>query len=308
MRNIITIFLAVIMLSLPVYGSDESGDGALIATADCSVAIETLRRDIEDEDFLSYLKSRGVDSECYIANPFALGTYDSGFEYVFNVYRNDEIVCLICYSYFNKGATELTCYAIRGPYMTECIDQLKDGEVYILCSPKEIGFLCAVSENRVLDFYNREVLDVEGIKIDDDIKRTVVDVTKPLYGIDIKGAMEIYDVKNNGESVLTMSMDELGAINKNDRLLVPVRTVAELTGCNVEWYADSKTIVISDNDNCIRFAVNSEKYSVNDEIYSIDVPAEIYEGKTYVPVRAVSNGLGINIVYNSTDKTISLSY
>jgi len=47
---------------------------------------------------------------------------------------------------------------------------------------------------------------------------------------------------------------------------------------------------------------------VNDKVYNLDVPAEIYNDRTFIPLRAVSESLGASITYNSTTKKITLSY
>jgi len=38
------------------------------------------------------------------------------------------------------------------------------------------------------------------------------------------------------------------------------------------------------------------------------VPAQIYNDKTYIPIRAVSEALGADITYNVSSKNITLSY
>lgn len=102
--------------------------------------------------------------------------------------------------------------------------------------------------------------------------------------------------------------EELGAINKNDRLLVPMRDIAELMGCTVEWDSSTKTACANKAGSTVKFVINSNEYSVNDNIYVLDTPAEIYNNKTYIPLRALSEGLGISITYDSNEKVVTLSY
>lgn len=43
-------------------------------------------------------------------------------------------------------------------------------------------------------------------------------------------------------------------------------------------------------------------------MYAIDVPAEIFNGKTYIPLRTVGEALGMNVIYNEKNHTVTLSY
>lgn len=110
------------------------------------------------------------------------------------------------------------------------------------------------------------------------------------------------------KTTVTKTADELGAIIKNDRILIPLRDTAEIMDCIVGWAPDTKTAYLIKDKNTVKFTINSSEYSVNDEVFALDTPAEIYNDKTYIPLRALSEGLGIDIEYNSSDKTVTLTY
>lgn len=112
----------------------------------------------------------------------------------------------------------------------------------------------------------------------------------------------------SNKTIITKTADDIGAINKNNRLLVPLRNITELIGCTVEWDGSTKTAYVNKAGNIVKFIINSNEYFINDNIYELDVPAEIYDNRTYIPLRAVSESLGISIEYNNNNKTIILSY
>ena len=131
------------------------------------------------------------------------------------------------------------------------------------------------------------------------------EINKPIENEEITTSRES---ESEGKTIITKSAEELGALNKNDRLLIPLRDVAELTGCRVEWDGNTKTACAKKGKNTVKFLINSNEYYVNDKVYELDIPAEIYDSKTYVPLRAVSEGLGVSIEYDSDNKTVTLSY
>ena len=55
--------------------------------------------------------------------------------------------------------------------------------------------------------------------------------------------------------------------------------------------------------------INSNSYTINGELYTMDTPAYIYAGNTMLPLRAFANAMGIadnSIDYNSQTKTVTL--
>ena len=131
------------------------------------------------------------------------------------------------------------------------------------------------------------------------------EINKPIENEEITTSRES---ESEGKTIITKSAEELGALNKNDRLLIPLRDVAELTGCSVEWDGNTKTACAKKGKNTVKFSINSNEYYINDKVYELDTQAEIYDSKTYVPLRAVSEGLGVSIEYDSDNKTVTLSY
>ncbi|WP_010681222.1 stalk domain-containing protein [Acetivibrio cellulolyticus] len=88
-------------------------------------------------------------------------------------------------------------------------------------------------------------------------------------------------------------------IIKNGRTLVPVRFISESLSASVNWDRDTSTVMISLNGNTAVLKPGKHTMLLNNEEKGLDVPAEIIEGRTYLPLRRlVEDVLEKNIFYN----------
>ncbi|SMB79674.1 Copper amine oxidase N-terminal domain-containing protein [Desulfonispora thiosulfatigenes DSM 11270] len=88
-------------------------------------------------------------------------------------------------------------------------------------------------------------------------------------------------------------------IIKEGRTLVPARALLEELGLKVSWDEKSRTVVGENTDHKIELNIDKEydnKYNNID--LSLDVPASIIKGRTLVPVRIVSELLGLNVSWD----------
>ncbi len=85
----------------------------------------------------------------------------------------------------------------------------------------------------------------------------------------------------------------------NDRTLVPVRFIAESLGGEVSWDDATKKVGIVFGDKTIELVLNDTKLSVNGEVTTLDVPAQSIEGRTMLPLRAVTESLGMNVFWDN---------
>lgn len=108
--------------------------------------------------------------------------------------------------------------------------------------------------------------------------------------------IDSYNAKINDSEV---KLDSIAYIDHNsNRTMLPVRFVSEGFGCLVFWDEASKSVTILDGYKNINIAVGENYMSVNNKITSIDQPAVIVNGRTYLPLRALAEALGKNITYD----------
>ncbi|RED63008.1 copper amine oxidase N-terminal domain-containing protein [Cohnella lupini] len=87
-------------------------------------------------------------------------------------------------------------------------------------------------------------------------------------------------------------------VDTNGRTMVPVRFVSEKLGGEVEWEGKTQTVVINYKDKVISLPVGSTTVSVDDTTIELDTAAEIYEGRTMVPLRFVSEAMESTVEFD----------
>lgn len=99
----------------------------------------------------------------------------------------------------------------------------------------------------------------------------------------------------------------------NGRTLVPVRFVAEALGCDVQWDGGARTVTITDATRQIELKIGEISVSVvNREtgemgVVEIDTPASIKDGRTFVPIRFVSETLGARMDWDNSQRMVSIT-
>ena len=122
-------------------------------------------------------------------------------------------------------------------------------------------------------------------------------------------------VKINNETVI---FDQKPII-ENDRTLVPIRAIAEKMLFDVDYEHSTQKITLKNFNTVLTLYVNqksitkelihaSNTYSDKTKSISLDVPAKIIEGRTYVPLRAISELFGATVEWDNNNHTANISY
>ncbi len=85
----------------------------------------------------------------------------------------------------------------------------------------------------------------------------------------------------------------------DSRTLVPVRFISEAFGCNVGWDADTQTVTITKDGKTVTMQIGSQNITVDGTAKEIDVPAQIIESRTMVPLRALTESLGKEVFWDA---------
>lgn len=85
---------------------------------------------------------------------------------------------------------------------------------------------------------------------------------------------------------------------KEGRTLVPVRFIAESFGANVSWDEATSEVSVSLNDKLIKMKLGSNIINVNGVENVLDVPAQSINGRTLIPLRALSEAIGKNVFWD----------
>jgi len=107
----------------------------------------------------------------------------------------------------------------------------------------------------------------------------------------------------NGQVLRT----ESGAFTRNGRVLVPMRDIFQSLGATVNYNSLSREIAAQNGTTTVRLALGSSQASVNNVPVTLQSPAQAYGGRTYVPLRFVSEALGATVNYNAPLQTVSIT-
>ncbi len=115
--------------------------------------------------------------------------------------------------------------------------------------------------------------------------------------------MDREQLQINGEALES----DLPPFIMNDRFQIPVRAVATSMGAEVYWDGDERKItIIRDEEGIeivIELRVGETTIFVNGEPQEMDVPAQIFAGHAFVPVRFVATALGEDVRWDAEART-----
>ena len=89
--------------------------------------------------------------------------------------------------------------------------------------------------------------------------------------------------------------------------MVPVRFIAEALGGTVDWQEEVQTAYITYNGNLVEVPIQSDTIHVNGESKTIDTPSQIIDNRTMIPLRAVAEGLGLDVSFDNNTRTITIT-
>lgn len=107
----------------------------------------------------------------------------------------------------------------------------------------------------------------------------------------------------NGER---LSFDQTPLI-KDGRVLVPLRGIFEALGAEVKWDSTAKTVFSEKDGVSVKLTIGQKTAYVNNRAVELDVPAQIVNGRTLVPLRFVSESLGAKVNWDGANKIVTIT-
>ena len=90
----------------------------------------------------------------------------------------------------------------------------------------------------------------------------------------------------------------------DNRTMVPMRKIFEEMGASVEWDINTKTITATKDNISVSMQINNSVITVCGESIVLDVPPQLVNDRTLVPVRAVAEGLKAQVDWDESSKTV----
>ena len=92
----------------------------------------------------------------------------------------------------------------------------------------------------------------------------------------------------------------------NDRTMVPMRTIFECLGAEVEWNGRDKSISSKCGYLNIEMQIDNREMSVNDREITLDAAPIIKDDRTLVPLRAVAEAFSADVHWDQSTKTVDI--
>ena len=96
-------------------------------------------------------------------------------------------------------------------------------------------------------------------------------------------------------------------IDERDRVLVPIRFVSEALGAKVDWENETRTAVIKQGKDEIRYTVYQPMAYLNGEMMVMDTYGILKDCRTMVPIRFISELLGCTVVWDEKTSTVVIT-
>jgi len=107
----------------------------------------------------------------------------------------------------------------------------------------------------------------------------------------------------NGSPVL---FDVEPYINSNNRLMAPLRAVAEALGASVYWDGAGRTVAVELQGRKVLFSEGRSKVIADGEQKMMDTVPVVRDGRTFVPVRFLGEKLGVQVTWDNLARTATL--
>jgi len=94
---------------------------------------------------------------------------------------------------------------------------------------------------------------------------------------------------------------------KDSRTLVPFRGIFEAFGMEVQWDAPTRTVLANNKTSEICLTIDNTSAYVNGTKKILDVPPEITNSRTFVPLRFISESLGADVQWDGKNRTVTIT-
>ena len=101
---------------------------------------------------------------------------------------------------------------------------------------------------------------------------------------------------------------DVNPIIEEGRTLVPFRKIFEELGCSVSYQEDNEGMLVSawHGSDYIRLRIGQYDMGINGKTTGLDAAPKIVDGRTLVPLRAVSEALDCRVKWNGDTRTVSI--
>ncbi|WP_144941884.1 copper amine oxidase N-terminal domain-containing protein [Paenibacillus sp. 32O-W] len=93
-------------------------------------------------------------------------------------------------------------------------------------------------------------------------------------------------------------------VNLAGNVVVPMRAIFEAMGAGIEWEQETMTVTATKGSKEIKLQIGSDTAYIDGQEYTLNVPAQLINNNTMVPVRFVSEALGAKVFWDNNSQTV----
>ena len=98
-----------------------------------------------------------------------------------------------------------------------------------------------------------------------------------------------------------------GSAIMNGRTLIPVRAVFEALGFIVAWNPNDETVTLTKRNYEVIITIGKSNFTTNGIAHTLDVPAQVINNRTMLPIRAILERVGYHVDWNPVINTVIIS-
>lgn len=91
------------------------------------------------------------------------------------------------------------------------------------------------------------------------------------------------------------------------RTLVPLRSIFEAMGANVEWDGATSTAIAKRGNVEVKITIGASEIYKNGEVVPVDVPAQLMNSRTMVPARVIAEAFGADVQWNGSGRIVLIT-
>ncbi len=140
----------------------------------------------------------------------------------------------------------------------------------------------------------------------------VVMAVPPVHGT-VQGTGYGAEYEAEEEAQISVSIDGLPVsfdvppVNRDGRVLVPFRAVAEALNVNVSWDGETNTVNAGNEKVAVRLTIDSTTAYRNGEPLTLEVPPEILDGRTLIPLRFFGEAFGCRVHWEGATSSVEIT-
>ncbi len=200
-------------------------------------------------------------------------------------------------------------FAVQGKTLQYVITDLDTGKVLWQWSEEHDMWSKGTFGFRLRGNQMNNMSNLNTVAFDNLVVSTIGEPVKPDTKTEVKLTIGSTTAYINGEAKTL----DAAPINRNNRTMLPVRFLANAFGVDndgIKWDAATRTATLTNSEVTIVVTIDAPSMTVNGETVALDSPAIIENDRTYLPVRAIANALGVsndNIAWDGATSTATLT-